>query len=141
MYTVSIPLLDHIAVLSLWIFIFLCWWALIISSFVQPSSVALTDSHWLSLTLWSLAHSSLLGPTETTVWATQFRLKSDAAWRTIGDQMPCGRGLTNYTTLVLGADMQPVAIGQMGELYIGGAGAASHPLQQRLTLTGSTTQH
>jgi len=66
--------------------------------------------------------SNVYGPTETTVWATQYTVRSEAEWVALGDRMPAGRGLQNYLTLVLDASMQPVAQGEMGELYLGGAG-------------------
>jgi amino acid adenylation domain-containing protein len=59
----------------------------------------------------------LYGPTEATVWATAARL--DSAGR-VEDWSP----LANYTIHLLDKDLEPVAVGAVGELYIGGPSVA-----------------
>ncbi len=63
------------------------------------------------------------GPTETTIGA--LTLDVDHGSRT--DRcatVPIGRPIANTRAYILGEDLQPVAIGEPGELYIGGAGVA-----------------
>ncbi len=57
------------------------------------------------------------GPTETTIWATIARLKK-------GEPMTIGRPIANTQIYLLDAYGQPVPIGVVGELYIGGTGVA-----------------
>ncbi|PPB79706.1 non-ribosomal peptide synthetase, partial [Mycetohabitans endofungorum] len=59
------------------------------------------------------------GPTETTVCAT--------AWhgaRDFSGEVPIGRPIANTRVYLLDAHGQPVPLGAVGELYIGGAGVA-----------------
>ncbi len=69
-----------------------------------------------------LARSSdvwnVYGPTETTIWSSAFRLKA------IGETVPIGCPIDNTTMHVLDARLQPVPIGVVGELYIGGLGVS-----------------
>ncbi len=62
--------------------------------------------------------TNVYGPTETTVWSTASRLGERAG------SPPIGRPLRRTTTYVLGPDLAPVATGEVGDLYIGGAGLA-----------------
>lgn len=71
------------------------------------------------LELWNL-----YGPTETTVWSTAARV-TDAELAA-----PIGRPLANTTVYVLDAGMEPVGLGEVGELYIGGVGLARGYLGQ-----------
>ncbi len=57
------------------------------------------------------------GPTETTIWATVAQLQP-------GESPAIGRPVANTQIYLLDAHHQPVAIGVIGELYIGGAGVA-----------------
>ena len=66
--------------------------------------------------------SNVYGPTETTVWATHMRVDTVEEWDRLGSEMPAGRGLDNYVTLVLDNSMKEVGQGETGELYLGGAG-------------------
>jgi amino acid adenylation domain-containing protein len=56
------------------------------------------------------------GPSETAICATRARIESDAVKITIGCPLP------NVSIHLLDAHLQPVAQGEVGEMYIGGAG-------------------
>ncbi|MDB6014844.1 MAG: non-ribosomal peptide synthetase module, partial [Gammaproteobacteria bacterium] len=60
------------------------------------------------------------GPTEGTVWATVFECRSADRLATV----PIGRPIPNTSIYILDRDRQPVPIGVVGEIYIGGAGVA-----------------
>lgn len=63
----------------------------------------------------------LYGPTETTAFATSFRIDSvpeDAA------SIPIGRPIANTRIYILDQQRHPVPIGVTGDIYIGGAGVA-----------------
>ncbi|GAA5008871.1 amino acid adenylation domain-containing protein [Streptomyces siamensis] len=60
----------------------------------------------------------LYGPTETTIWATGWEVEGGA------DTVPIGRPIHNMRAYVLDAALQPVPVGVVGELYLGGAGVA-----------------
>ncbi|MGG6294847.1 amino acid adenylation domain-containing protein [Leptolyngbya sp. AN02str] len=62
------------------------------------------------------------GPTETTVIATWSNL-SELDANTEGE-LPIGRPLEGLQTYVLDENRQPVATGEVGELYVGGRGVA-----------------
>jgi amino acid adenylation domain-containing protein/thioester reductase-like protein len=64
------------------------------------------------------------GPTESTVVATWCDLAGPQAVEVIGRLLPIGRAIDNTEIFVLNSDLQPVAVGTPGELYIGGAGLA-----------------
>jgi amino acid adenylation domain-containing protein len=57
------------------------------------------------------------GPTETTTFACCYRITPDFP----GPSVPIGRPISNTTAYVLNA-MQPVGVGERGELFIGGEG-------------------
>jgi amino acid adenylation domain-containing protein/non-ribosomal peptide synthase protein (TIGR01720 family) len=59
------------------------------------------------------------GPTEATVTATLVRLTAP-----ISNTVPIGQAIANVATYVLDDQLQPVAMGMIGELYLGGAGIA-----------------
>ena len=61
------------------------------------------------------------GPTETVVGCCIYRVPR--ATHTAGS-IPIGRPIANTQLYILDEDRQPVAVGTMGELYIGGAGVA-----------------
>ena len=68
------------------------------------------------------------GPTETTTFATWFEvpctLSADAV------SIPIGRPLANTRCYVLDKFMQPVPLGVIGELYVGGVGVAREYLHR-----------
>ncbi len=61
---------------------------------------------------------NLYGPTETTVWSTICRVSSAA------EPISIGRPIANTQIYLLDEKQQPVPLGAVGELYIGGAGVA-----------------
>lgn len=61
---------------------------------------------------------NLYGPTEITIWATGYKVKS------ADHPILIGRPLDNMQTYVLDGNQQQVPIGVPGELHIGGAGLA-----------------
>ena len=67
-----------------------------------------------------LAFYNVYGPTETTVQSLVHLVNSEA----IGANIPIGKPLGNYQAYILSADGQPLPIGVVGELYIGGASVA-----------------
>ncbi|HEY0735573.1 MAG TPA: amino acid adenylation domain-containing protein, partial [Herpetosiphonaceae bacterium] len=68
------------------------------------------------------------GPTETTVCAT-------VSWIADAERVPpIGRSIANTQVYLLDADMQPVPVGVVGEIYIGGVGIA-RGYQRRPDLT------
>ncbi len=66
---------------------------------------------------------NLYGPTETTVACTAYRVE-DLPARADVQGVPIGRALEGVDLHVLDADMNPLPDGQMGELYVGGAGVS-----------------
>ena len=69
-------------------------------------------------TLPSASLHNLYGPTEASIDSTVFTCPSD--WE--GDRVPVGRPIHNVQTYILNERLQPVPVGVVGELYIGGAG-------------------
>ncbi len=62
---------------------------------------------------------NLYGPTETTIFACGYEVTEE-----VGDTVPIGRPAPGYTLHVLDEDGGPVAEGEAGELWIGGAGVS-----------------
>ena len=66
------------------------------------------------------------GPTEGTVWCSAWELPlSDD-----DDSIPIGQPIAGMRIHVLGPDLQPVAVGVEGELYVGGVRRGHHEAQQ-----------
>lgn len=63
---------------------------------------------------------NVYGPTETTVYATTWLAKAKHGY----PACPLGTPVTNDAVYLLGEDLRPVLSGEMGEIYIGGAGVA-----------------
>jgi amino acid adenylation domain-containing protein len=61
------------------------------------------------------------GPTESTTFTTTYEI---AAVREDGSSIPIGRPISNTQVYILDAQREPVPIGVVGELYVGGAGVA-----------------
>jgi amino acid adenylation domain-containing protein len=70
------------------------------------------------------------GPTEGTVWCSAWELPLGED----DDSIPIGQPISGMRIHVLGPDLQPVAVGVEGELFVGGAGIARGYLQ-RATLS------
>lgn len=65
---------------------------------------------------------NVYGPTETTIWSTMSILKNYT--------INIGKPLYNETTYILDNSLQPLPLGSIGELYIGGLGVARGYLNQ-----------
>ena len=61
---------------------------------------------------------NMYGPTETTIWSTTCRVGE------VGGLVSIGKPIANTQIYILDAELQPVPIGESGELYIGGEGVA-----------------
>jgi amino acid adenylation domain-containing protein len=69
---------------------------------------------------------NLYGPTETTIWATAYKIEQINT----SQLTPIGKPLANMQVFVLNQALQPVPIGVCGELFIGGKGVAKGYLNQ-----------
>jgi aspartate racemase len=78
-------------------------------------------SEWRNLTSGKVRWINTYGPTETTVIATAY--EPDASLP-VPAELPIGRPIANTQTYILNANLEPVGIGEPGELFIGGAGLA-----------------
>ena len=67
---------------------------------------------------------NLYGPTEITVWATLYQVKSGAG------AIPIGKPIVNTQAYILNANGEQVTVGESGELHIGGLGLARGYLHQ-----------
>ncbi|WP_319930494.1 non-ribosomal peptide synthase/polyketide synthase [Xenorhabdus santafensis] len=65
--------------------------------------------------------SNVYGPTEATICATVWHCPADYA---AIDKLPIGRPIDNVRIYLLDTEGQPVPLGAVGELYIGGVGVA-----------------
>ena len=61
---------------------------------------------------------NMYGPTETTIWSTTYRV--GVPEKTIS----IGKPIANTQIYLLNAELQPVPVGEIGELFIGGDGVA-----------------
>ena len=78
---------------------------------------------------------NLYGPTETTIWATSSRITSKRKTVSIGRPLP------NISIYLLGPYLQPVPIGVVGNLYIGGVGVARGYLNNPDKTAGKFVPH
>ena len=62
---------------------------------------------------------NMYGPTETTIWSMVERVEAS------GEKIGIGRPIGNTQVYVLGAEMEAVPVGVVGELYIGGQGVGA----------------
>ena len=69
------------------------------------------------------------GPTETTVGSLTLRLK-EYGKRSGGSSIPIGKPIANTRIYILDQHLEPVPVGVVGELYIGGAGVTAGYLNQ-----------
>ncbi|KZN53989.1 non-ribosomal peptide synthetase, partial [Pseudoalteromonas luteoviolacea] len=67
----------------------------------------------------NIAFTNVYGPTETTVFASAHHFVDK-----VDPTIPIGKPLHNKQCYVLDADLNPVPVGLVGELYIGGLGLA-----------------
>ena len=72
------------------------------------------------------------GPTEGTVWSTVYEVEKEK-WNGSGiggrgkrkrERVPIGKPIANTEVYVLDEEMEPVPVGVVGELYVGGGGVA-----------------
>jgi amino acid adenylation domain-containing protein len=92
---------------------------LIVGGEKASRSVYLT---WLQLVGKRIRWLNSYGPTETTVTATVYDPSSQSDNNPLLSEIPIGRPLANARAYILDRNLQPVPIGVVGELYIGGAG-------------------
>ncbi len=59
---------------------------------------------------------NMYGPTETTIWSTTFCITGDL------ESISIGKPIANTQVYVLNSHLEPVAAGEVGDLYIGGDG-------------------
>jgi amino acid adenylation domain-containing protein len=69
---------------------------------------------------------NMYGPTETTIWSTSHRIEgpqgSGSAAASSPVSVPIGRPMANTQVYVLDSELNPVADGEAGELFVGGDG-------------------
>ncbi|MFN8400210.1 MAG: amino acid adenylation domain-containing protein [Anaerolineales bacterium] len=66
---------------------------------------------------------NLYGPTETTIWSTLHRVTSNET-HGVSNTLPIGRPIANTQIYILDSELQPVPVGVVGDLYIGGDGVS-----------------
>jgi amino acid adenylation domain-containing protein len=80
----------------------------VLSNELAKQLLALSDSVW-----------NLYGPTETTIWSTVSQVKE-----VTHQPISIGKAIANTSIYILNRHLEPVPIGIVGDLYIGGAGLA-----------------
>ncbi|MFI5406904.1 MAG: amino acid adenylation domain-containing protein, partial [Nitrososphaerales archaeon] len=87
---------------------------------------------WLQIYPQHIIHNEY-GPTETTVAVSEYAL-TDTTIHHTKDLVPIGKPAYNSTIYILNNQLQPVPIGILGEIYIGGVGLSRGYLnRQQLT--------
>jgi amino acid adenylation domain-containing protein/thioester reductase-like protein len=66
---------------------------------------------------------NLYGPTETTIWSTSYQVTSTKN-QGISNTVPIGKPISNTQIYILDANLQPVPLSAIGDLYIGGEGVS-----------------
>jgi amino acid adenylation domain-containing protein/thioester reductase-like protein len=66
---------------------------------------------------------NLYGPTETTVWSTMYQVPPENK-RGVSNIVPIGKPVANTQIYILDSNLQPVPMGVIGDLYIGGDGVS-----------------
>jgi thioester reductase-like protein len=66
----------------------------------------------------------LYGPTEATIWSTTYQITSTGN-RGISNTVPIGRPIANTQIYILDSNLEPLPLGVIGDLYIGGDGVSS----------------
>lgn len=66
---------------------------------------------------------NLYGPTETTIWSTLYQVPS-VPDQTVSRTVPIGRPIANTQIYILDENLEPVPVGVIGDLYIGGDGVS-----------------
>ncbi len=93
-------------------------------SLSTPLKLILVGEALSATLLKNLSHQDAVfndyGPTETTVYVTAWRCSRDFS----GEMAPIGRPIGNARLYLLDTHGQPVPLGAVGELYIGGVGVA-----------------
>ena len=91
----------------------------------EPCRAELVVRHGETLPQASLFNE--YGPTEATVWSSVHHCRPPAGQRPV----PIGRPVANTQIYLLDSELQPVPVGVIGEVYIGGGGLArgylNHP--------------
>jgi amino acid adenylation domain-containing protein len=99
-----------------------------VSGAESPSAEKLRQ--WIALAARPLRFFNVYGPTEATIAATFHEVPLSTLASIQGTAIPIGRPLPATQVYVLDAHLQPVPIGVVGELYIGGSGLARGYLHQ-----------
>jgi amino acid adenylation domain-containing protein len=87
----------------------------------EPCPLELPKRHFEAMPDVSLYNE--YGPTEGTVWTTVYKCVPQEQATTVAT-IPIGRPVSNVQTYVLDVARQPVPVGVVGEVYIGGEGLA-----------------
>ncbi|EAZ88188.1 non-ribosomal peptide synthetase, partial [Crocosphaera chwakensis] len=89
-----------------------------------------TIEKWYQSPLKDISLINAYGPTEATITAITFLVPKDKKLIELYRTIPIGRPLPNRKTYILDTQKNPVPIGVVGELYIGGEGLACGYLNQ-----------
>jgi amino acid adenylation domain-containing protein/thioester reductase-like protein len=65
---------------------------------------------------------NVYGPTETTIWSTIHKVESVRSGSS--NTVPIGRPIANTQVFILDSSLQPVPVGVIGDLYVGGDGVS-----------------